>query len=128
MHVERSRVLTDKETVEKVYETLLEEHRTLQGKFVRRNSSRLIVLTKIHQDDATAEKEDALNQLRDLRDNIGQRQSDKPDVMLRAEIDRLRVDLQKSEDNLNAAETEADKQSNLVIELNRKVRFIKSLS
>jgi len=50
------------------------------------------------------------------------RQNEKADVMLRAEIDRLRSDLQKSEDNLNTAEVDLDKQTNLVRELTRKVR------
>lgn len=47
---------------------------------------------------------------------------EKADVMLRAEIDRLRSDLQKSEDNLSTAEVDLDKQTNLVREMTRKVR------
>lgn len=48
--------------------------------------------------------------------------NEKADVMLRAEIDRLRSDLQKSEDNLSTAEVDLDKQTNLVREMTRKVR------
>ncbi len=39
--------------------------------------------------------------------------------MKRAEIDRLRVELQKSEDNLNAAEAEAEKHATMVADLER---------
>jgi hypothetical protein len=39
--------------------------------------------------------------------------------MKRAEIDRLRAELQKSEDNLAAAESEVEKQTAIVGELNR---------
>lgn len=78
------------------------------------------------QGDATAEKEDALAQLRVLQREVDDRRNEKADVMLRAEIDRLRSDLQKSEDNLNTAEVDLDKQTNLVRELTRKVRPCKS--
>ena len=75
---ERSRILSEKETLEKVYQTLLEEHRTLQTNY----------------DDVVSEKDDALSQLRQA-----QREADNPrvdsrgDAMLRGEIDRLRSDL-----------------------------------
>jgi protein HOOK3 len=39
--------------------------------------------------------------------------------MKRAEIDRLRAELQKSEDNLAAAESEVEKQTAIAGELNR---------
>jgi protein HOOK3 len=39
--------------------------------------------------------------------------------MKRAEIDRLRAELQKSEDNLAAAESEVEKQTAITGELNR---------
>ncbi|KZT20261.1 HOOK-domain-containing protein [Neolentinus lepideus HHB14362 ss-1] len=102
---ERSRILTEKETLEKVYQALLEEHRTLQTNF----------------DDVTSEKEDALARLREMRREIDNRRNDKADVMMRAEIDRLRVELQKSEDNLAIVEGELDKQTSLVTDLTRKV-------
>lgn len=60
-----------------MYQNLLEEHRTLQTNF----------------DDAVSEKDEALAQLRESRREIDTRRSDKADVMMRAEIDRLRVDL-----------------------------------
>jgi protein HOOK3 len=70
-------VLTEKETIEKVYQQLLEDHRTLQTSF----------------DDVASEKEDALARLRDLRRNMDNQRNEKADVFMRAEIDRLRVEL-----------------------------------
>ncbi|ETW85647.1 hypothetical protein HETIRDRAFT_379686 [Heterobasidion irregulare TC 32-1] len=102
---ERSRVLAEKETLEKVYQTLLEEHRTLQTTY----------------DDAVSEKNEALARAREVQREVDNRRNDKADVMMRAEIDRLRVDLQKSEDNLAVAESEVDKQTNMVSDLTRRV-------
>jgi protein HOOK3 len=56
---------------------LLEEHRTLQTNF----------------DDVIAEKEEALTRLREVRREMDNRRNDKADVMMRAEIERLRTDL-----------------------------------
>ncbi|GBE82526.1 predicted protein [Sparassis crispa] len=103
---ERSRILSEKETLEKVYQTLLEEHRTLQTNF----------------DDATSEKEDALAQLRQAQRDADSKPVDtRGDAMMRAEIDRLRSELQKSEDNLAMAEAELDKHTSLITDLTRKV-------
>ncbi|KAI0332098.1 HOOK-domain-containing protein [Cubamyces sp. BRFM 1775] len=103
---ERSRILSEKETLEKVYQALLEEHRSLQTNF----------------DDVVSEKEDALAQLRQAQREVDSKRTDsRGDAMFRAEIDRLRADLQKSEDNLAMAETELDKQTVLVTDLTRKV-------
>ncbi|KIO13170.1 hypothetical protein M404DRAFT_12217 [Pisolithus tinctorius Marx 270] len=102
---ERSQILAEKENIEKVYATLLEEHRTLQTNF----------------DDVVSEKEDALSRLRESQHDVENKHNDKADAYMRAEIDRLRAELQKSEDNLAMAETEVDKQTSLVTELTRKV-------
>ncbi|KAI0822627.1 HOOK-domain-containing protein [Trametes gibbosa] len=103
---ERSRILSEKETLEKVYQTLLEEHRTLQTNY----------------DDVSSEKDDALAQLRQAQREADNRKVDtRGDAMFRAEIDRLRTDLQKSEDNLAMAESELDKQTVIVTDLTRKV-------
>ncbi|KAG6332241.1 hypothetical protein ID866_6849 [Astraeus odoratus] len=102
---ERSQILAEKETIQKVYSVLLEEHRTLQTNF----------------DDAISEKEDALSRLREAQRDIENRRNDKTDAFMRAEIDRLRTELQKSEDNLAMTETELDKQTSFVSELTRKV-------
>ncbi|KAF8589935.1 HOOK-domain-containing protein [Ramaria rubella] len=102
---ERSRVLTEKETLEKVYQQLLDDHRALQTSY----------------DDAVSEKEDAMSRLRDFRRNMDDHRHDKADVLMRAEIDRLRVELQKSEENLGMTEAELDKHTGLVTDLTRKV-------
>lgn len=74
---ERSQILTEKETLENVYQALLEEHRTLQTNF----------------DDAVSEKDEALAQLREASRQVDSKRNDKADGMMRAEIDRLRSDL-----------------------------------
>lgn len=74
---ERSQVLSEKETLEKVYQALLEEHRALQTNF----------------DDVVSEKDDALSRLRDVKREVDTKRSDKADGMMRAEIDRLRGEL-----------------------------------
>ncbi|KAF8837019.1 HOOK-domain-containing protein [Paxillus ammoniavirescens] len=102
---ERSQILAEKETVEKVYQTLLEDHRTLQTNF----------------DDVVSEKDDSLARLREAQRDLESRRNDKADAMMRAEIDRLRSELQKSEDNLAISEAELDKQTSIVSELTRKV-------
>ncbi|KZT03569.1 HOOK-domain-containing protein [Laetiporus sulphureus 93-53] len=103
---ERSRILSEKETLKKVYQNLLEEHRVLQSNF----------------DDIASEKEEALAQLRHAQNEAEDRRGDsRGDAILRAEIDRLRADLQKSEDNLAMAEAELDKQTAIVTDLTRKI-------
>ncbi|EMD38684.1 hypothetical protein CERSUDRAFT_123230 [Gelatoporia subvermispora B] len=103
---ERSRILSEKETLEKVYQTLLEEHRALQTNY----------------DDTVSEKDDALAQLRQAQREAENKRGDgRGDAIMRAEIDRLRSELQKSEDNLAMAEAELDKHTVLVTDLTRKV-------
>ena len=75
---ERSRILSEKETLEQVYQALLAEHRTLQTNF----------------DDVAAEKEEALAQVRQAQKDAENRKLDsRGDTMLRAEIERLRSEL-----------------------------------
>ncbi|OCH95271.1 HOOK-domain-containing protein [Obba rivulosa] len=103
---ERSRFLSEKETLEKVYQTLLEEHRALQTNF----------------DDMVSEKEEAVAQLRQAqREADNKRVDNRDDAMMRAKIDQLRSELQKSEDNLAMAEAELDKNTILMTDLTRKV-------
>jgi protein HOOK3 len=123
---ERSQILSEKETIENVYQALLEEHRVLQTNF----------------DDVVSEKDDALARLRAASREVDSKRSDRGDVMMKAEIDRLRGELwvwlasficcrdalkfrgrcrQKSEDNLAMAESELDKHTTLVTDLTRKV-------
>ncbi|KAF8636696.1 hypothetical protein AX17_003501 [Amanita inopinata Kibby_2008] len=102
---ERSQIFSEKVTLEKAYQALLEEHRTLQTSY----------------DDAISEREDTLAQLRELKREDNVKRNDKSDVFFRAEIERLRTDLQKSEDNLVLAESELDKHTSLVTDLTRKI-------
>lgn len=74
---ERSQIFSEKETLEKVYTTLLEEHRQLQTT----------------HDDAVAEKDEARSQLRELQREVDSRRHEKADVMMRTEMDRLRSEL-----------------------------------
>jgi protein HOOK3 len=60
-----------------VYQALLEEHRALQTT----------------HDDVLSEREDAQAQLRQLRRELDTRRNEKADVMMRAEMDRLRAEL-----------------------------------
>lgn len=74
----RSRILSEKETLEQVYQALLTEHRTLQTNF----------------DDVASEKEEALAQFRQAQKDADNRRVDnRGDSMLRAEIERLRSEL-----------------------------------
>ena len=67
----------EKETLESVYNQLLQEHRTLQTKF----------------DDMEAEKEEALSKLQNVNVERDDRRNDRADTAMRAEIDRLRSEL-----------------------------------
>ncbi|KAJ7070368.1 HOOK protein-domain-containing protein [Mycena belliarum] len=109
---ERSQVLSEKETLEKVYQSLLEEHRALQTTY----------------DDAVSEKEDAVSRLRDVRREADSKRSDKGDGMLRGEIDRLRAELQKSEDNLAVAESDLEKHVHIVTDLTKKNEELQNMA
>ncbi|KAG6910913.1 hypothetical protein DXG01_006596 [Tephrocybe rancida] len=101
---ERSQIFSEKETLQKVYEALLEEHRTLQTNF----------------DDVVSEKDDVLNRLRDVRREVDSKRSEKADGMLRAEVERLRSELQKSEETLAMTESELEKSTELVVDLTKR--------
>ncbi len=71
-------ILSEKDTLEKAYQSLIDEHRQLQSS----------------HDDVLSEKVDLAAQLKEVRREADNRRSDgKADAMLRAEIDRLRGDL-----------------------------------
>lgn len=95
IQLERSRAFAEKETLEKVYQQLLEEHRKLQTNFV---SNFLLTKPVLDQcifikDDTTAERDETNSHLRDLRRQLDDRRHEKSDGIMRAEIDRLRADL-----------------------------------
>ncbi|KAG7092196.1 hypothetical protein E1B28_008564 [Marasmius oreades] len=101
---EKSQIMSEKESLEMAYHLLLEEHRQLQTT----------------HEDLISERDDALAQARQAKQDLESKRSDgKADVMLRAENDRLRTDIQKSEDNLAISESELEKQTKLVSELTR---------
>ena len=60
-----------------MYQAFLEDHRALQARY----------------DDVVSEKDDALARLREASRETDLRRNDKADVMLKAEIDRLRAEL-----------------------------------
>ena len=74
---QRSQIFSEKVSLEKAYQTLLEEHRTLQTNY----------------DDVLSDREETHAQLRELKREIDIRQNEKSDVILRGEIERLRMDL-----------------------------------
>jgi protein HOOK3 len=74
---ERSQILAEKDTLNQVYQALLEEHRALQTNF----------------GDMVSEKDDALSRLRDVQRHVDSQRNEKADIMMRAEIDRLRTEL-----------------------------------
>ncbi|KAG8811256.1 hypothetical protein FRC17_002555 [Serendipita sp. 399] len=80
--------------------------------------------SKAPQEDAVAEKTELSSQLSQAKREVESMQSgnisSKGDVMKRAEIDRLRAELQKSEDNLQAAEAEGERQAAIIEDLNKK--------
>ncbi|KAF8305335.1 hypothetical protein DL93DRAFT_358256 [Clavulina sp. PMI_390] len=77
--------------------------------------------------------DEALSKVEEQRQEIGdyQRKADddrsqRNEALMRGEIDRLRLELQKSEDNLSAAELEMEKLTNRNSDLERKVRLIEA--
>lgn len=109
---ERSQLLMEKQALEKMYHELVEQHRLLQTT----------------HDDMLSEKDEALAQLRSERNEAERGRNDKADVMLRAELDRVRVDLQKSEDNLAMAESELDKSQAVAADLTRRVEELQEIA
>lgn len=77
IHSERSRILTEKEALQKAYEQLWRDHRTLQSSY----------------DDTVHEKDELSSQLRESRRITSENRSDKTDTLMRTEIDRLRLEL-----------------------------------
>lgn len=74
---ERSQILSERDTLQKVYQALLEEHRILQTNF----------------DDVVSEKDDVLARLKLAQREADSKRNDKADIMMRSEIDRLRAEL-----------------------------------
>ena len=63
-------MLSDKDTLEKVYQDLLEQHRVLQTNYVRKCCDRIDPLTESKQDDVTAERSELTAQLNQARREV----------------------------------------------------------
>jgi protein HOOK3 len=74
---ERSRLQLEKDALEKAHQALLEDHRSLQSQL----------------DDVLSERDDAFARTRELLHQADTRRSDKTDVGMKADTDRLRADL-----------------------------------
>jgi protein HOOK3 len=74
---EKRQILTEKDSIEKAYQTLMQEHRTLQA----------------NVEDLTSERDEALARVREIQRGVDDRRHDKADMMLKAELDHLRTDL-----------------------------------
>lgn len=74
---QRSQIFSEKLSLEKAYQTLLEEHRTLQTNY----------------DEVLSDREEVHTQLRELKRETDVRRNEKSDAVLRGEIERLRMDL-----------------------------------
>jgi protein HOOK3 len=74
---ERSRLQLEKDALEKAHQALLEDHRTIQSQL----------------DDVLSERDDAFARTHELLHQADSRRSDKTDVSMKAEMDRLRADL-----------------------------------
>jgi protein HOOK3 len=113
----------EKDALEKAHQALLEDHRSLQSNL----------------DDVLSERDDAFARARELSHQADTRRSDKTDVIMKAEVDRLRAELyvvglplkihssycplrrQKSEENLAVTESELEKQTSAVADLTHRV-------
>ncbi|KAN0124012.1 HOOK domain containing protein [Russula decolorans] len=102
---ERSRLQLEKDALEKAHQALLEDHRSLQSQL----------------EDVLSERNDALARTHELLHQADTRRSDKTDVGIKADMDRLRADLQKSEENLAVTESELEKQTRAVADLTHRV-------
>ena len=67
----------EKDALEKAHQALLEEHCSLQSQL----------------DDVVSERDDASARAKELLHQADTRRSDKTDVIMKAEVDRLRADL-----------------------------------
>lgn len=120
---ERSRLQLEKDALEKAHQAILEDHRSLQSQL----------------DDVLSERDDAFARTRELLHQADTRKSDKTDVSMKADMDRLRAEMyvirpplnihssfhpsyrQKSEENLAITESELEKQTRAVADLTNRV-------
>ncbi len=91
---ELSRVVAEKDTLEKVYQALISDHRNLQNNLVGAKS-RFPSLRLIHpsKDEALSEKADIGSRLREIELRADEYRNNKTDALMRAEIDGLRAEM-----------------------------------
>ena len=77
MQSEKCQILSEKDSLGKAYEALLEEHRQLQSNY----------------DDVLSERDDISARFNQASKDVENRRSEKTDTLMKAEIDRLRTDL-----------------------------------
>ncbi|KAK4702513.1 hypothetical protein P7C70_g3710, partial [Phenoliferia sp. Uapishka_3] len=99
---ERSRLLSDKETIQVVYEELVRTYSTLKEDHEQALSSLALAEARAVEAETSGK-------------------NDRADVAFKAEFDRLRTDLQKTENELGEAEQLVERQTRMIEDLNRKV-------
>lgn len=95
---------SEKEAIEKLYLELMESHRTLQANF----------------EDKETERSEAVKELARYREEIEEKRQLQADVLMRQDIERLKEELRRSEDNLAEAESEVERLTTLSEEVTRK--------
>lgn len=99
------RLLDEKAALEKSYLDLMEANRTLTA----------------NVEDTTAERDEAKLELTNLRDEVEASKKDGTEALLRADVQRLKAELRRSEDNLAEAESEVERMAKAAAESTRKV-------
>ncbi|GAA5909448.1 hypothetical protein JCM6882_002647 [Rhodosporidiobolus microsporus] len=109
---EKSRIMHDKEALQVIYEDLLEQFNSLKDEHEETLSTLASAETRAAEAVATQQAS----------------QNDRNEQAYKAEIDRLRGDLQKTENQLGEAEQVVERQTKLLEELTRKSsRHLRSL-
>ncbi|SCZ96335.1 BZ3500_MvSof-1268-A1-R1_Chr8-2g10125 [Microbotryum saponariae] len=108
LHQDRSRLLSDKDALQIVYEELLRAHRTLQEDHEEALSA--VAAAEVRANEAVAVVE--------------ANRAERADAGYKAELDRMRQALQQTEDQLSEAEQIVEKQSRIVEELQTRVEVL----
>ncbi|PWN51409.1 hypothetical protein IE53DRAFT_51455 [Violaceomyces palustris] len=102
----------EKATLEKVYMQLLEDQRALQTSL----------------DDAVVEKNEAVNDLESYKRQVEESRNEQADALMRQEIERLKLELRRSEDNLAEVENENERLISANEDMKRKVSSRETVS
>lgn len=125
---EKSRIMHDKEALQVIYEDLLEQYNSLKDEHVRSPlhiSSALLLFLDILLT-LTSPQEQALASIAAADVRVAEaaktEKNDRSEQAFKAEIDRLRADVQKTENQLGEAEQLVERQTKALEDLTRKVR------